>query len=54
MSANLGTFNREAVVTITVVNAGSPPPSPEAVKIGTDTESNKDLYTTVAYSWVSI
>lgn len=53
MSAELGTYKRMATVTIQVVAMGATAPV-GAVKIGTDTETGKDLYATVAYSWVAV
>lgn len=54
MSAGLelGTFKRIATITISVVASGAPGPV-GAAKIGTDTETSKDLYAAVAYSWVA-
>ena len=52
MSAELGTFKRMATITIQVVAAGATAPA-GAVKIGTDAETSKDLYASVAYSWVA-
>lgn len=53
MSAELGTFKRLATVTFQVVDSGATPPA-GAVLIGTDEETGKDLYATVAYSWIAV
>jgi len=53
VSADLGTYNRIATITIQVVAMGAPAPT-GAVKISIDTETSKDLYATVAYSWIAI
>ena len=53
MSAKIGTYDRMITLEVVAVEAGGEAPSPTAVKVATDAETNLDVYVdNPTFSWL--